>query len=33
MKGWRYEWAGALPRDVYAVLVDEMQRIAKENEK
>lgn len=31
MKGWRYEWAGALPRDVYEVLIEEMQRAAKES--
>lgn len=33
MKGWRYEWAGALPRDVYEVLIEEMQRAAKEAER
>lgn len=25
MNGWKYEWAGELPPDVYAVLVEEMQ--------
>ena len=28
MKGWRYEWAGELPREVYAVIVEEMNKAA-----
>jgi len=30
MNGWRYEWIASLPRDVYDVLIEEMQRAADE---
>ncbi len=32
MKGWRYEDVGALPNDVYEVLIEMLQREAHERE-
>lgn len=29
MNGWRYEWVDALAEDVYAVVVEELQKAAK----
>lgn len=26
MKGWKYEWVGALPQDVYDVLLEEIEK-------
>jgi hypothetical protein len=33
MGGWRYEWVGSLPMDVYEVLLDMLKREADERER
>jgi len=32
MNGWRYDWVADLPRDVYDVLIEEMDRAAADAE-
>jgi len=32
MNGWRYEWIATLPRDVYDVLIEEMEQAHAEAE-
>ena len=29
MNGWKYEWVGELPPDVYEVLIEEMTKASK----
>jgi hypothetical protein len=29
MKGWKYDWVGELPLDVYDVLIEEMNKATK----